>query len=624
MALIKVAPNQGAINQGLASMKDGDTLYVSGGTCLMTSAFAAQFAASNAKLICDGDVTLRMVLKPLGVGANSVVVQRIAAMVALGYSGDVRKLTAAQMAAVNAKIAAGGLDYAGAAAKMNAFLATLSPLTDSRMFGVNLVRNGDATINGINVQWGIGWGSGIAKGMLNTKMGAINQVIEGFTWENGRQEGSSYNGSGIRAYTKGLIIRRNKFRDCEDGVLAGDQSIANPGGDWYAQQMSHGRMDMYGYLADVYCEYDNCGAGGNAHGRYVSPTLWNLSAYAHVIRTKDGNALKFHGDGVSVAFAANVEDATDTDGLLQALDFDCGPSYAINCDVTKATAGGGNYQAPILFRNDREPIASWSEPRSVAVGNVVTYLLPHANVGFVRAVNASSYFGDGTGHDMWPGTPVPMTGIVRSNVFRCAPLVGKLQTQVPANFDVGDNVLIDLNAPIPNKRISLPNYDFSDDSKVISNFVEIIGTADPAVTKTWLPRLSAAKLFPGASPAPAPAPAPSPSPTPAPSPEVDPMDAVLAQQVKDLAAANKQLTDNNATLSQQISDLTALVGTLQGQISDQGNQIGVLTQANDMLKQGASELGQQLSDLSNTNGKLVNEIQQAKGMLKAVADWANS
>lgn len=563
--LIKATANQASITQEIANLKDGDTLYVSGGTVVLPNAFAAPFKANNAKLICDGDVTVRMITRPLlhSTKAPDVLVKRIAAMVALGMSGDVRKLDPAQMAAVNARIAdttKPALDWLAVANACNAFMATLEPLTDARIFGANLQSNGVVTINGLTIQFGVGWGASVSKGIINAT--GIQQVIENFTWENARQGGSSYNGSGIYCNGIGLIVRRNTFRDCEDGFRSSDMLVPNPSGEWYFQHLSGGRADLFGYVADLFCTYDNCGAGGNAHGRYCSQTLWNLSAFAHVIRTYNGNALKFHGDGLSVAYAALVEDATDTAGLLQAIDFDCGPAYAINNTVTKATAGGGNYQAPILFRNDREPIASWSEPRAVAMGNVVTYLLSHNNVGFIRGLNATAYFGDGQGHDMWPGTPVPMTGIVRSNVFRCAPLAGKIQTQVPANFDVGDNVLIDLNAPIPDKRVPMPDFAFSDTS-VLQDFATIVATADPAAEAKWLPKLRAAKVFPPGYAAPSPAPAPQPAPQPAPTPTPAPVPGPTPEEIdmglyQDRAlAAEAEVTRLEGLVSQMQLDAIA-------------------------------------------------------------------
>ena len=213
----------------------------------------------------------------------------------------------------------------------------------------------------------------------------------------------------------------------------------------------------------------------------------------------DRTELKFHGDGVSVAFAPTVDDTTDSGGITQCVDFDCGPSYVVNGGLTKASAGGGNYQAPILFRNDREPIASWSENRAVAVGNVISYLMSNLGVGFVRALNAAAYFGNGKRRDMWPGVPVPLSGLVRNNVFRCPPVPGgqtKVQTQVPADFVIDGNKLIDLlGAEIPDPRISTPDYAFSDAS-LLDDFSDIIYKAEGNTVPGWLTKLRSGKLFP--------------------------------------------------------------------------------------------------------------------------------
>lgn len=557
--LIKATANQASITQALANAKNGDGIYVSGGTCLMDGAFKADLAASNARLICDGDVTIRCILYPLAVATK--VCQRIKAMATLGLSGDYRDLSPTDKTRVDAALPG---DASDVQAIVNTFMATLKPWQDSRMFGAPIKRTGDITYQGKSFQWGINWGSKIAKGILNCKDGAFKQAVENFTWENGRQEGSSYNGTGVYVASAGVIVRRNTFRDCEDGVRSSDMLVPNPKGQWYFQHLSKGRADLYGYIASLYNTYDNCGAGGNAHGFYAGQALWSLSAHDRVIRTNFGIGLKFHGDGVSVCYAPTVDDASDTMGIMQAVDFDCGPCYVVNGVLTKATAGGGNYQAPVLFRNDREPIPSWSEPRGVAIGNVITYALNHSNIAFVRALNASAYFGDGQGHDMWPGVPVPMTGLVRNNVFRTANPVGHTQTQVPANFVIDGNVLIDLNAPIPDLKVQTSNYAFSDAS-LLDDFADIVCKSEGS-TPAWLTTLIAQPVFPSSF-----TPLPSPAPVPAPAPQPTPEEIDMGLYQDRALAAEAEVTRLNGVVSQMQLDAIAAATKFKGAM-DQKDQ----------------------------------------------------
>lgn len=489
--LIKATANQASINKALASQKFGDDIHVAGGTLVMTSAFAQQMAASNARLACDGDVTIRMVLKP---NVYAIACTRIAAMSQLGFAGDYAALDSAKKLAVTKLVNTNPIDASGVTAAVNKFLATLPLVKDARMFDAKPLRQGQITYNGKSYLFTINWPAGIGKGMLNTKPGAYGQIIEGFTWENGRMEGSSYNGSGIRVGSDGVLILRNIFRDCEDGFLSSDMLAPNPSGAWYFQSLAKGRADLRGFIADVDCEFDNCGAGGNAHGRYAGQALYNVSARAHVKRSNGGIGLKFHGDGVSVAYAPTIDDTTDSGGILQCVDFDCGPSYLINGKLTKASAGTGNYQAPVLCRNDREPIPTWHENRFVVMGNVITYLLAHQNIAFVRALNATKFYGDGKGGDFWPGVPKPISGVVMNNVFRCANVVNKAQVELPASgFAVAGNSVIDLKAAVPDMRLQLPNYEFGPAS-LLRDFADLISRVDPG--RDWERRLFGMPVYP--------------------------------------------------------------------------------------------------------------------------------
>jgi hypothetical protein len=590
--LIKATANQASITQALIDAKStNDTIYVSGGTVLLNGVFAAELAAGH--LVCDGDVTIRPPLHVLP--PADTVYQRIKAMNAQGWSGDFRALSASQKAAIAAALPA---DYSDVKAIGAAYLKTFKPVTDARMWDAQqsreIIRLADITYNGKSYQFPLGWGYGLAKAILATKDGTCGQTIEGFRWQNARMEGSSYNACGIKGQGYGLLVIRNMFEDCENGWQHSDQLQSNPTGEWYFQQMSRGRGLMFGFAVDVDCGYDGCGANGNAHGGYTGQALWAASIRAHVKRANNGIGRKFHTDGPSIAYMLTVDDdGSNLGGLLQGVDYDCGPSYLINSAITKASmAGGTNYQAPVLARNDRDPLPAWMENRYVVMGNVITYLLNHQNIAFIRALNGKAFFGDGKGGDMWPGVPTPLTGIVRKNVFRCANTAGHQQVDLPPGFVVDGNVLIDLNAAIPDLRVPLPNYAFTRDS-FINDLVDLITKVDPG--RDWEAKLfgmpiypvGASSSFPVSTPAPAPTPAPSPPP-PAPGPTPEEIDMGLYQD-RALAAEAEVLR-----LTTQVSTLTADNTTLSGKVQ-------TLTDAN---KTAGDAIAAKDDELAKTAGAL--------------------
>lgn len=560
----------------IANAKAGDTIAMvpEPGTLLLTKALP-QLNAPNVTLMLDGLIA-RMKLKPTVYGTD---IMHIAAMNQLGFSGTYPALAVDQKSAVDKLIAGKTVDPTAARSVVNAFLATLSPITE-RMWDAQPQRIEEITLNGLTYRIGIHWGSGLSKGILTVKEGVFGTYVEGATWENARMEGSNYNASGIRSQGGSLTRVRNKFRDCEDGVLASmPQGIPNPNGEWCAKYPT--RLDMYGFNLDVDCEYDNCGGGGLAHGEYNGASLFNVSVGAHIIRANAGHGIKLDF-GLQLVLGALIEDPNDSGGYVQCIDLNCGPSYVINSDIKKASMGTGNYNAPILIRNDRDPIADWLETSLLVMGNTITFDLPKPS-SFVKALNEPK-FANG-----WPGVPRPINKVVvQGNVFRCpaGALVAKTQVVAPPGAIIKDNVIIGMTDVVPDKRVPLPNYDWSP-ANLKSNVADVVSKVDPDAT--WTEKLLAMPLEPNGSvvvvlppddggdpdPATDPETIPDPEPVPAPKPAPAPPPPTPEETI--------------AMLQEKIDALTAASQALQEQVKSEVDAANARAAASDKARQAAEQ-----------------------------------
>jgi hypothetical protein len=483
----------------LTNAKDGDVYAFDLGAPLVLTKALPRLKANRTTWLFDPKQVIIMQLHVLA--EPNKTYQRIKAMAAKGLSGDFTALSGAQKSAIDAALPT---DFADVKAIGDAYLATLKPVTirmrDAEKDG-SLVRTASITYNGKTFTFGLSWGSGISGGIFEISQGVYGTEIRGGTWVNGRQEGSSYNGTGIRNTGIDHLIVGATFQDCEDGIRSSAATVANVNGEWFVQVMPstwNGRVDKFGFHLNVDCVFDNCGSGGQAHDQYDAQSLINLAVRPKVIRTNGGNALKFHGGAINGVIDALILDATDTEGVLQCVDFDSGYCFVINSNVLKATAGTGNQSAVIMMRNERDPQPSWFENRIVVRGSIIGDTLMQGNLNgtsFVRAVDAPDYYGNGQGGGVWPGVPKAITGVVSDNAL-FAPqgaAVRKTPWHLPVGVVQKNNVLYDTPTAIIDPKLALPNYVWTREN-LLANLADLITRIDGA--RPWFGDIFNSPLYP--------------------------------------------------------------------------------------------------------------------------------
>jgi hypothetical protein len=524
IVIIKVDLAALAWRTAILNAKDGDSFApASPGTLLLDNPLPV-LAAQGVSLYLDG-LLFRMALSPAVYAAAKV---RIAAMSALGFSGAYTDLDRTQQKAVTdaiavAKIAGAPIDTGAVDAMVDAFLATLAPIRDSRLFDAKPIRTGQINYNGKPYTFDVHWQSKVGKGILTVKTGVWGTYVAGAIFENGRMEGESYNAAGIRTQGTDLFMERCTFRDCEAGWLGGRMGISNLAGDWFSEDPAAGKFDIYGFGIDVDCEYDNCGAaGGLAHGHYVNETLFDLSIRAHVVRSNGGHGLKFHG-GLQLALEANIEDPADgTSAMEQAIDMTSGPGYVINCSIAKATSV--NTGAPVMMRNGRDPIPGWFENAMIVRGNVITNSLL-VSTSFVNVMNEAAF------KNAYMGVPRPIRAVIDGNVLRGGAKIMNTPILAPADAFIGSNPIIGMNDPVVQTKVPLPNYDWSRTSWK-SDLADVLAHVDPG--RDWEAKLFASPTYP-------------PGITVI-TPEEDP--AVIAELQAQLKTAQDNLTTAQSALAQ--------------------------------------------------------------------------
>jgi hypothetical protein len=588
MTVVNVDANPAALIGAAKNAKGGDTLALKSGTIVLPSA-VPQINVHRLSIVAEGDVILRPRMTPHTYSGQA---GWIAGMNALRFAGAFEALSAADQNAVKVYLSANKPDVTAVTNLLSTYLSSLKPITDTRLFVANPETHGQITYNGKTYDFKVKWGANISKGIFTIGEGVMGTLFRGLIFENARMGGSSDNAAAIRSQGIDHWIEECTFRDCDDSILSGRRDMPNPNGEWFSDNPNVGRVDMFGHHIDKKCTFDNSGFGGQAHGEYDGPALFNASFFPHVIRTHDGNGIKKNG-GLQLVYEGRVEDLKDTSGELQAIDLDSGVGYVINSYVVKQTKGTGNYGPVILFRNDREPAPPWLPPRCVVMGNRIDYLLSdNTKMGFVGIINAAQYHKSGAG-TIWPGVPTPITGIVDRNVLVCnlGSPISKMPLVLPAGVVVGNNPVMDVKDPnIPDVRIPMPNFALTRDSWR-ADVAEVLHKVDPG--RDWEQKLFSFPIYPsvpGAPPepssvfVPAPVPVDPPVPTPQPAPEPGPAQeppvpeppAPSDQEI--IAALRKQLADATVAAEATKDELARLKANVRANVADLSKELAELTQ----------------------------------------------
>lgn len=537
MAVIPVNPTQADVTAAFAqgARSNGDTVNVAPGTLLWDTRKGQPPLLQALNLSCYGPgVTFRAVSWAY---TNKVDLQHIVVMNAQGLSGDWLALSAAQQNAIADIIAKTPPDLTAITPIANACIKSFPDIRDSRLKDANPPSQGQITYNGKTYALPVRWTSGVSKGLFTVKIGMWGSYFRGFKFQN--TSGGDGNGAGIRGQGNDLWWEDCTFEDCQDGVLANSpMGVMNPNGLWYADDPPT-RFDPYGFAVGKNNTYSGCGSGGLAHSRYAGHSICSIEYGSKSDFANAGNVLKFVG-GAMFAIACDVEDDGTGQGELEPGDFNSGYMAAYNSTFVKASAGTGNYGECVFFRNNRNPLAPFMENAGIMRGCVAKYMLKHS-AWWVRA-QESPTFNTG-GNPTWPGAPTPIRVIVRDNVF-IAPAgypVAKPPIGLPASADVGNNVFLLPGDPIPDTRISLPNYELTRTS--LKQYVADLLSLDPGIKPGLSSALGALPTYPSGVTV-----------TYFESQE-DP--AVIADLQNQIAALQKQLADTTATLNQEIATLQA-------------------------------------------------------------------
>ena len=479
-----VNPNLADINAATKAAAAGTTIGIKPGTLVLDRAAIQLITANNLSFVANGDVTIRAVLHPF---ATKIDTNRIAGMAAMGFSGSWRSLSKDQQDAVTAWLNTKPAPDTGVArTAVNSFLATLSPVRDSRMLDANPTRVGEITLNGKSYTFAVHWTAGLAKGIFTVKIGVWGSYFRGFKFQNA--SGGSSNGAAIRTQQRSDVFTDAcTFEDCDDGVLAGGwQAIPNASGDWYNENPAIGRQTVYGANVDRNCVYDGCGSPtGLAHGFYGGNCLLNLSVGAKAVRSNGGHYRKYNG-GLQIMIGGDLQDDGTLKGLEQAGDFDAGACYVINTKATKNS--GGNDGAVILCRNGREPIPSWFENVLGVFGCVITDTHMHVGAA-VRALDEMSFVKAAGAKSIYPGVPTPIRAVIKGNVIRLPARSPLLKTPIvaPPGSVITPNQIIGMDDAYSDPTIPLPSYTWNRKT-MFQEAADLLSKVDPENT-------FAAKLF---------------------------------------------------------------------------------------------------------------------------------
>lgn len=148
-----------------------------------------------------------------------------------------------------------------------------------------------------------GWYSKVNKGIITSKVGQVGLSVEGIEFRNAL-DGSSANAAGVRHQQGGgFTVKFCRFINCQNGILSGNQHVANPNAPWITLSGSlagqHYALSGYAVITDS--DFFDCGHGGLAHGIYVGKCAEVL-----VLRNKfrdqhGGHAIKVDLGGGGVA-----------------------------------------------------------------------------------------------------------------------------------------------------------------------------------------------------------------------------------------------------------------------------------------------------------------------------------
>jgi hypothetical protein len=467
--------------------KNGDTIECVGGGMALIDGGVQPYGAQNLTIHAYG-ATLRHVLHAIAYDEDE---KRIAAIDALGIPvQSYSQLNAQDKTHVDQYLKQNpGLDYSGVKDAAKMFLATLPPITELWR-NTNPARVGEIGYHGKSYLLPIEWTAGNGD-ILAPKVGVWNTSIYGIMLENAK---TFYNSAAVHGTGGGMWLQDATIIDGDNGRRGNAKGLVpSPTGDWFYEYPPT-RFVPYGALIGKNNTYDGCGYGGISHGDYIGHVLYAIEFGSTAIHMNGGNAFKFV-NGVMAAINCTAIDKGNTfDGVLEPGDTDAGAAYFLNNNFEKWTAGTGNYGSVIQHRNGRTPIASWFENAVVARGNRLTYGLNH-QAWFIRA-NEEPAFVYG-----WPGKPTPIRTLIRDNVFICPPGYPVGKTPIlsgTGGSDVGNNVLITTNDPVPDTRISLPNYDFTP-STWRQWMSDAISAQDPK-SAAWLAKLTAMPLYPPGAP----------------------------------------------------------------------------------------------------------------------------